>query len=117
LLFNFHVVIGDEHRDRAANRRTFLKVVHPILGQQIERVPGFVVELDSFARHQRFSAAGLMSITFVDPIPTETVVPLRASRTATSLWGFLSFKYRAASNAVSRTSRHDRVLPSTRISN
>jgi hypothetical protein len=44
-----------------------LKILHPILGQQIERVPSLIVELYPFARHQHFSAAGLVSITFVDP--------------------------------------------------
>jgi hypothetical protein len=97
--------------------RKLLKILHPILGQQIERVPSFIVELYPLARHQRFSGADLMSITFVDPITTETVVPLRASRIAAPLWGFSSFKYRAASSAVSCTSRHERGLPSTRISN
>jgi hypothetical protein len=31
--------------------RKLLKILHPILGQQIERVPSLIVELHPFARH------------------------------------------------------------------
>jgi hypothetical protein len=52
------------------------------------------------------------------PFPlTGTTELSRKSRPATSLLGCRSFKYAAASRAMSRASRYDSVLPSTKMAN